>query len=289
MVAIYAVIAAAVYCIVGLSFALCYATGRFFDFGHAAVLAVCPYCVLFLTRTLDFPLAVALPVALALGALLGAAKELAVYRPLRVRHASPLVLLIASIGVYLVLQNSISLAFGDDTKTLAFGPVREGFAILGARITTIQVAVLIAAAIVVSGGAFLLRRTRTGTHIRAVGESPPLALSVGIDAPHVGMLSACIGSALAGLAGSLIALDVGMTPTMGMRALLMGVVAMIIGGSQSPLGISLGALLLALSGALATQLLGSQWQDPTAFFALLVFLLMRPQGVMGKLTLISNG
>lgn len=96
------------------------------------------------------------------------------------------------------------------------------------------------------------------------------------------LISFAIGSALAGIAGILVALDVDMTLTMGMNMLLMGVVAMMIGGVGSFWGIVLGSLLLATAQNLAVWYISSQWMDASAFIILLIFLLFRPQGFMGK-------
>ncbi len=94
--------------------------------------------------------------------------------------------------------------------------------------------------------------------------------------------SFAIGSALAGIAGILVSLDVDMTPTMGMNALMMGVVAMIVGGVGSIWGIVLGSLLLALAQNLGVWYISSQWQDAIAFAILLISLLFKPEGFFGK-------
>lgn len=91
-----------------------------------------------------------------------------------------------------------------------------------------------------------------------------------------------IGSALAGVAGILVALDVDMTPQMGMSALLMGVVAVIIGGVGSIPGAALGGLLLGIAQSLGVWHIHSKWQSAIAFGILLIFLMFRPQGFFGR-------
>jgi branched-chain amino acid transport system permease protein len=118
--------------------------------------------------------------------------------------------------------------------------------------------------------------------MRAVANDSELASLSGIDSDRVILWAFAIGSALAGVAGILIALDVDMTPTMGMDALMIGVVAVIIGGANSIPGIALGALLLGLAQQFGVWYISSQWQDAIAFVILLVFLLFRPQGFMGR-------
>lgn len=193
-----------------------------------------------------------------------------------------MILLLASLGIYIVLQNTISLIFGDDTKSIRSGEVREGLEILGARITPIQIAIICTSIVLVIATAIFLQRTKIGKATRAVANDPELANISGIDSDRVILYTFAIGSALAGIAGILVALDVDMTPTMGMNALMMGVVAMIIGGVGSIPGVALGALLLGFAQNFGVWYISSQWQDAIAFGILLIFLLFRPQGFLGK-------
>ena len=204
------------------------------------------------------------------------------YLPLRRKGASPLVLLLASLGIYVVLQNIISMTFGDDIKSIRSGPVKEGLNVFGARITPIQVFTIVVSVVLVIAVAVLLKKMKMGKAMRAVASDPKLANVCGLDSDRVILLAFAIGSVLAGVAGILVALDVDMTPTMGMNALMMGIVAVIIGGVDSIIGIILGALLLGLAQNLGVWYISSQWQDAIAFAILLIFLLFRPQGFMGK-------
>jgi len=118
--------------------------------------------------------------------------------------------------------------------------------------------------------------------MRAVANNPELARISGIESDRVILSTFALGSALAGIAGILVALDVDMTPTMGMNALMMGMVAVIIGGVGSIPGIALGSLLLGIAQHLGAWFISSQWQAAIAFVVLLIFLLFRPQGFLGK-------
>ena len=121
-----------------------------------------------------------------------------------------------------------------------------------------------------------------GKAMRAVANDPELANISGIDSNRVILLTFAIGSALAGIAGILVALDVDMTPTMGMNALMMGVVAVIIGGVGSIPGVALGALLRGTAQHLGVWEISSKWQDAIAFIILFIFLLLKPEGFLGK-------
>jgi len=280
--AVNAFIASSTYVLLGLGFALVYRAARFFHFAHGAVFASGPYLLLIFVQCagVSWPASVVLSVACV--CVLGCAMEVMAYGPIRRAHSSPIVLALASLGIYVVLQNVISLIFGDDTKSIRTGVVREGINVLGARITPIQITTICVSIVLVVGLALFLRYAKLGRAMRAVANDPELANLSGIDSDRVILWAFAIGSALAGIAGILVALDVDMTPTMGMNALMMGVVAVIIGGVSSIPGIALGALLLGMAQQFGVWWISSQWQDAIAFIILLVFLLFRPQGFMGR-------
>jgi branched-subunit amino acid ABC-type transport system permease component len=158
----------------------------------------------------------------------------------------------------------------------------KGLPVLGARITPIQIVIIATSVMLVFLVAFWLKKSKIGKAMRAVANDPELASISGINSNKVILWTFAIGSALAGVAGILVALDVDMTPTMGMNALMMGVVAVIIGGVGSIPGVALGALLLGLAQHLGVWKISSQWQDAIAFIILFGFLLVRPQGFLGR-------
>lgn len=277
-----ALIAGSGYALVALGFSLIYAVTRFFHFAHGAVYASAAYVLFLLVALLHTPLALAVPLAVLVTTLVGAGMDRLVYRPLRNKYASALILLIASLGLYVIVQNGISLAFGDDVKTLRAGAVTEGLPLLGARITPIQLLIILAAAVLFIGTSLIVSRTKFGKAMRAVANDPELARVTGIDADRAILFAFALGSALAAIAAILISFDTDMVPTMGMRALLMGVVATIIGGVGSIPGAALGGLLLGLAQHLGTWHIGAEWQDSIAFAVLLAFLLFRPYGIFGR-------
>lgn len=276
------IIAGSVYTLVAVGFALIYRTVRFFHFAHGVIFTAGAYFTYLLKAWLDWPVIVAAPVSIGLCAMLGVFIETSIYRPLRHKGSSSLILLLASLGIYIVLQNIISMAFGDDTKTIRSGIVKEGINILGARITPVQITIIIVSLLLLVSCFIFLKYMKIGHSMRAVANDSELARVAGIESDKVILMTFALGSALAGIAGILVALDVDMTPTMGMNALMMGVVALIIGGVGSIPGIALGALLLGMAQQFGVWKIGTQWQDAIAFVVLLIFLLFRPQGFLGK-------
>lgn len=276
------IIAASIYSLSALGFAIIYNSTRFFHFAYAVIFAFSAYFTFLFSIILDLSLFISIPIAIILSLLLGSLTERFIYKPLRERKTNSIVLLLASLGIYIVLQNVISMLFGDDTKSVRTWEVREGIEVWGAYITPVQIVIIVASIallILVSGYLMLNKR---GKAMRAVACDPELARLIGINSNNIILLSFAIGSAIAGIAGILAALDVDMTPTMGMNMLLMGVVAMIIGGVGSIRGIILGSLLLSFAQNFGVWYLSSQWQDAIAFGILLIFLLLKPEGFMGK-------
>ncbi len=275
-------IAGSVYALVALGFSIIYSTVRFFHFAHGAVYTAGAYFTYLLFVLYKWPLPVAVAVAVVLAALLGVAIELFVYKPIKRQRASGTILLIASLGIFIVLQNLISLFFGDDTKTIRSGEVREGLNVLGARITPVQIAIILTSLVLFAFTVVILKRSKIGKALRAVANDPELAVVAGLDKDKIIYFTYFIGSALAAIAAILISLDIDMTPLMGFQAMLYGVVAVVIGGLGNILGAYFGGLLLGLAQHLGVWYISSKWQDAIAFVILILFLLLRPQGFFGQ-------
>jgi branched-subunit amino acid ABC-type transport system permease component len=276
------ILAASLYALVGASFLLIYRTCHFFDISHAMVFTAGAYFGYLFSIWLGIPLPVAGVLSVLSCALLGSALRYGLYLRLRGHGASPLVLLLTSLGTYVVLQNAVSIIFGDDNKALPRESIMPGLAVGGAHITSVQIVIATTATVTLGFAWLVLKKTRMGKSMRAVADDAALADVCGISSERVILLSAVAASFLAGGAGFLSALDVDMFPTMGMRALLMGIVAAIVGGERSIAGVALGALVLGLTQQFGAWQMGSQWQDFTAFAVLFVFLLLRPQGFLGR-------
>ena len=276
------VIAGAIYSLVALGFALIYQATRFFHFAHGAVYTFGAYFAYLFAVQLGLDRIVAFPLACLATMVIGIGCEVAVYKPMRTKRATDLTLLIASLGLYIVLQNVISIAWGDDTKTMRTGVVVEGHEFLGARITDIQITIIVTSIVLITLISLMLTRMRFGKALRALANDPELARLSGINSNQYIMYAFAIGSFLAAVASIMISFDTDMTPTMGFNALVKGVIAVIIGGMGSLPGAALGGLFLGLAENLGVYWLPSKWQDTIAFVILILFLLFRPYGILGK-------
>lgn len=275
------IIAGSTYFIVGTGFSVVYQTTRFFHFAHGAVYTFGAYFAYLFTIQLGLNRIIAFPIACVATAILGILLELGVYKPMRKKNATDLTLLIASLGLYVVLQNIISMAWGDDTKTMRTGEVVEGHLFLGARITNTQIVIIFTSIVLIALMALILTQTKFGKSLRALASDHELARLSGINSDRYILYAFAIGSFLAAVASIMISFDTDMTPTMGFNALLMGVTAVIVGGVDSLPGAALGGLLIGLAQNLGVAVLPSQWQDTIAFGILILFLLFRPYGILG--------
>jgi len=268
--------------IIAIGFALIFRVNRFFHFAHGIVITMGAFATFLFSIRVGLPLLFSIPLGIVITALLGCLIELGIYRPLRRKKADEFVLLLASLGMYILLQNTISIAFGDETRSIRTSAVQEGLSFLGARITPVQIVTICVSIVLVTALSAFLKKSKIGISMRAVANDSMLAEISGINSDRIILCTFAIGSGLAAIAGILVALDVDMTPTMGMDALMMGVVAVIIGGVNSIPGIAMGALLLALAQQFGAWFIGSQWQDAIAFVVLILFLLFKPEGFFGK-------
>lgn len=276
-------VSAAAYLLLGVSFLIPFRVAGFFHLSHGAVYTAGAYLALVLSVGLGLPLGIGVLGGVGLCAVLGFAIEVGVYRPLRRRSSrSPLILLLASLGMYIALQNAVSLVFGDEARMFPGNAVREGLELFGARVTGVQLMTLLVGVLTAGAAALFLRGASLGKAMRAVAVDPELAIASGIDAERVTLWAFVSGSALVGGAGIMASLDIGMTPTMGLSALLAAIVVVIIGGLRSVPGIAVGSLSLALAQQLGAWFFGSRWQDAIAFLVLIAFLLLRPYGVFGR-------
>lgn len=276
------ILSTSIYLIVSFSFALIYQTTKFFHIAHAIIITLGSYFTYLFSIQLNISLYGAVPLAIYGAVIIAVFMKLFIYRPLRIRGTSSWKMLIVSLGIHVVLQNLISLIWGDDTKSIRTWTVKVGHNIFGAYITNIQIITILVSIILFIATALYLQHSSLGKQIRAVSSNEELSNIFGICSDRVILWSFIIGSALAAIAGILIVLDTDMTPTMGFNIFLYGVVAMIIGGIGSYKGLIGGALLLATTQHLSAYYIDSKWMDATAYIILILFLIWKPLGFSGK-------
>jgi branched-chain amino acid transport system permease protein len=272
---------AALVILVALSFQLIYQTTKFFHIAHAVIISLGAYLTYCFYIELNLSIFIAIPVAIILSTIIGVLIEVAIYRRFRERNTQPFLIMIASLGIYTVLQNIISLIWQDDTKSFRFNEIRTN-RFMGAFITNEQLITIISSIFVFSIAVVLIKKTTIGKKIQAVSSNETLSNIIGIDSNNTILWSFIIGSAIASFAGILSAANTDITPTMGFNLLLYCMVAMIIGGIGSYVGIIWGALFLSIAQQLGAYYIDSKWMDAIAYTILILFLIWRPLGFSGK-------
>ena len=275
------IIAGGIYALVALGFSVIYRTVKFFHFAHGVVYAVGAYIAYTLIVSLGVNPFVSFFLAATLAGVIGIIIDRFVYKPLRKRKAPSLVFLLASFGVFIFIQNLLQLIYGAQILTIRTGPIKEGHHFFGAVITDTQILILVVSILLSAGLWLFVKKTKLGKAMRAVADDPLAASIVGIDPEKIILATFAIGSALAGVAGILVSYETNIEPTMGMNAILKGIIASIIGGIGSIPGAMFGGLFLGIAENLGIWKISAGWKDCIAFVILIIFLLLRPGGIMG--------
>ena len=226
-----------------------------------------------------YPLAIAVPAAMAGAALLAILVERIAYRPLR---EAPVVMpLLSTLGVSIILQNVAVNVWGSDPEqlpeTLAGGRIALGPVSIG----DFQVVVILATVALVAAVAWIVQKTRLGRGLRAAAESPEIALILGVPAQRITIAAFALSGALAGAAGILIGLHYNaITPYVGVDVGLKAIAVMVVGGTTRIWGVLLAGPLMGIAEVLTIAYGGSNYRDMVIYGLMILVLLVRPQGIL---------
>jgi branched-chain amino acid transport system permease protein len=225
----------------------------------------------------------ALPLAILVAGIFGFILDKTVNLPLRKKKSTNTVKLVASIGIFTVIQAVAAILFSSQFQTLSTTLGEQKiYEIASATFTQTQAIIFVSAIIIFIGLILLLKFTLFGKAVNAISDDEEVAKIVGINTNKIISYVFFIGSAIAGYTGILIAYDTGIQPTMGLGLLLKGVIAAIIGGMGSIPGAFLGSYLLAFAENFGIWKISGEWKDAIAFGILIIFLLFRPSGIIKK-------
>ncbi len=274
-------IAGAIYALVASGFALIYSVCKFVHFAHGAAIAFSAYFLYFLFSNLDLSFGLSVILAIIFASLFGYGMNF-VYKQLRKRKASSTTLLIASFALLIFFESLILLLFGADVKTIGFIKITKGLEFFGAIITPLQIFIVLSSFVLFALLFFFIKKTKIGKAMRAVADNKEVAEIVGISSKRIYSWAFIIGSAIAGVAGILVGLEQNLEPMMGTNLMVKGFTGAIIGGVGSVPGAILGSFLLGFAENFGIWFLPSGYKDAIAFVILFIFLLFRPQGILGS-------
>lgn len=273
-----------VYAIIALGYTMVYGIAKMLNFAHGDVIMVGGYVVLTIVSTMGMPPMVGIAAAVLTCTLLGVVIERVAYKPLR-NAASSLAVLITAIGVSYLLQNIALLVFGADTKSFTSVVKVPAITLAGGALsisgeTTVTILACIIIMIVLT---LFIRKSKAGQAMLAVSEDKGAAQLMGINVNGTIALTFAIGSALAAIASVLLCSAYpSLTPYTGAMPGIKAFVAAVFGGIGSIPGAMIGGILLGVIEILGKAYISSQMADAIVFAVLIVVLLVKPTGILGK-------
>ena len=272
-----------VYAIIALGYTMVYGIAKMLNFAHGDIIMVGAYISFCVTSYLGLPAWVSVVAAVAVCTVLGIVIEGLAYKPLR--GTPSLAVLITAIGVSYFLQNAAQLIWSSSPKNFTSVVTMKPISLAGGKIViTGEVLLTVAACILVMVGLTLFTsKTRTGKAMRAVSEDRDAAQLMGINVNQTISTTFAIGSALAAVAGVLLCSTVPtLQPTTGCMPGIRAFTAAVFGGIGSIPGAMLGGILLGIIETFSKAYLSTQFSDAIVFSVLIVILLVKPAGLLGK-------
>ncbi|MBR0082103.1 MAG: branched-chain amino acid ABC transporter permease [Clostridia bacterium] len=277
-----------IYAIIALGYTMVYGIAKMLNFAHGDVIMVGAYVCFFALNSFGLPPAVGIPLAMLVCTALGMLIERLAYKPLRA--APSLSVLITAIGVSYFLQNGAQLIWS--TNPRVFPSVFENAAVNlfnGQLTISINTIVTIAACVVIMVGLTLFTgKTKMGKAMRACSEDKDAAILMGINVNRTISVTFAIGSALAAIAGVLLCSAYPLLkPTTGSMPGIKAFTAAVFGGIGSIPGAFLGGILLGIIEIFAKAYISTELSDAIVFLVLILVLLIKPTGLLGKKTVVK--
>ena len=270
-----------VYAIIALGYTMVYGIAKMLNFAHGDVIMVGAYVVFYSTAA-GMPAIPAVLLSIVICTVLGMAIEAVAYRPLR-NAASPLAVLITAIGVSYLLQNLALLFWSSNTKSFTSVVKIPALKVAGLNISGETMVTILACIVIVVGLTLFINKTKPGQAMLAVSEDKGAAQLMGINVNATIALTFAIGSGLAAIAGVLLCSAYpSLTPYTGSMPGIKAFVAAVFGGIGSIPGAMIGGILLGIIEIFGKAYISSQMADAIVFAVLIVVLLVKPTGILGK-------
>lgn len=281
-----------------VSLTLVYGIVRFANFAHGDLMAVGAYEAFFLVNTafvalglpdatfgpLSFglPMVLALPIAMAVTAVVAVIVDRLVFRPMRQRRYATVMFVVGSLAVAFAIRAVIFIVWGPEFHffTQALRPALQ--LPYEVRVKPDQIFILLACLTMVAGLYFFLQRAKIGRALRATADNPDLARISGINTERMMVWTWGIGAAMAATAGILLGIDAQLRPEMGWNLLLPLFAAAILGGIGNPYGALAGGMVIGIVQQVSTAFLLPTYKPAVAFVILILVLLIRPRGLFGS-------
>jgi len=270
----------AIYALIALGYTMVYGIAKMLNFAHGDIIMVGAYAIL-CTVSLNAHPAIALVVAIVICTVMGILIEKIAYKPLR--GASPLAVLITAIGVSYFLQGIAQLIFGAESKPIQLGSMGK-VNIFGASLNVSSLITLILGAVIMAALSLFIKKTKTGRAMLAVSEDKAAAQLMGVNVNGIIMITFAIGSCLAAFASLFYLMSIpSVTPTLGAMPGIKAFTAAVIGGIGSIPGAMVGGVLMGVVENICKSIpVVSNYTTAIEFSLLIIILLVRPIGLLGK-------
>ena len=270
-----------VYAIIALGYTMVYGIARMLNFAHGDVIMVGAYACFFFSQKFGLPAIIGVLLAMLVCTLLGIIIEKVAYKPLR--QAPSLAVLITAIGVSYFLQNSAQILWSTNSRVFKSIAGDRVFKLGSITISITTIVTVLVCVLIMIGLQLIINKTKIGKAMRACSEDKGAAQLMGINVDATISVTFAIGSALAAVAGVLYmsAFPI-LTPTAGSMPGIKAFTAAVFGGIGSIPGAFLGGILLGIIESLAKAYISTQLANSVVFAVLIVVLLVRPAGLLGK-------
>lgn len=275
-------IVGSLYALVALGFSFIFSPTKFFNLSYGALVLVGGYAAYTFSVLYGVSTWLGIPAAILLTGIAGWGTDRLVFSPLRKRNASGMIFLVASLGIFTCIQSLLALGYGSHFRSFSTKIETQSFHIFGGIVTPLQLFIFFVVILASVSIHFFLKITKYGKAVKAIANQVETAKVVGIPTDKIFGMTFFIGSLLAGAAGVLLAMEIGIEPSLGMGFLFKGAIASIIGGMGSLIGAVLGGFLLGFAENLGAWRFEGEWKDAIAFALLIIFLLIKPSGILGK-------
>jgi branched-chain amino acid transport system permease protein len=270
-----------IYALVALGYTMVYGIIKLINFAHGDVMMIGAYVGYACVALFNIPFIPSMLIAMVVCSILGVIIERVAYKPLR--NAQRITVLITAIGVSFLLEYVMMYFVGATSKTYPQGALGAGKLSLGAlSINVEQVYVITTTIIMMIVLQYIIKRTKLGKAMRAVSSDQDAAQLMGISVDRTISFTFILGSSLAAVAGVMLGAMYTISPLMGVQPGLKAFVAAVFGGIGSIPGAMLGGILLGLIETLVSAYLSSSYKDAVAFAILIIVLIVRPAGILGK-------
>ena len=266
--------------LLALAFAVVYLPTRVFHIALAGIYSLVPFIALTLGSA-GIPWPICAIVAILAGGVLSVLCEAFNHARLDRKGAGPGLHLVSSLGIFIVLIQLIAMIWGNDVKVLRQG-IDAVFTISSVTLTRAQIVEAAVSCGLLLAFYFWLRFSKLGLQFRALADNPTQLALFGYNTRRLRFLAFGIAGFLAAASSLLVAFDLGFDPHGGLQALLLAIVAVIVGGRESLLGPVLAGFLLGVLRAQIVWHTSARWQDAVTYLLLVLFLFLRPQGIIGK-------